>query len=175
MPALPGTAKQRSNAEMATKKKMGFDPLAWMNEDDEKAAPPRVVKAPAKKKRASRKKKDGGLDIDLLESTFEALAPRGEELVARFYEELFSRYPAVIPMFSNADPAKQQQKLLAALALVVKNLRKPEVLKKALGTLGEKHQAYGAEPAHYEAVATTLLDVMKEMAGDLWTDEVARA
>ena len=33
-----------------------------------------------------------GLKIELLEQTFAALAPRGEQLVARFYEELFKRY-----------------------------------------------------------------------------------
>lgn len=41
--------------------------------------------------------------------------------------------------------------------------------------MGERHEAYGAEPAHYTAVADTLLDVMAEFAGELWTTEVKDA
>ena len=151
---------------MATKKKMGIDPLAWMNEgqDGEKS----VTKTSAAQN-------DAGLNADLLESSFNALAPHGALLVARFYEELFKRYPSVVPLFSKTTPEEQQKKLLAALQLVVKNLRKPKVLEKALVGLGEKHQAYGAVAEHYGAVASTLLDVMSELAGDLWTDEVAQA
>ena len=34
-----------------------------------------------------------GLDVETLESSFNLLAPQAETLVARFYEELFKRYP----------------------------------------------------------------------------------
>ena len=166
---------------MATKKKMGFDPLAWMNEE-EAEKPKKATKKPAAKKstakRTSKKKvapAKSGLNVDVLESSFNALAPQGEVLVARFYEELFKRFPGVVPLFENTTPEEQQKKLLAALQLVVNNLRKPDVLKKALVGLGERHQGYGAVVDHYGAVATTLLDVMSEIAGDLWTAEVAKA
>ncbi|NOY66118.1 MAG: PAS domain-containing protein [Gammaproteobacteria bacterium] len=167
---------------MATKKKMGFDPLAWMNEDEEKASQS-VAKKPAVKKGVAKKpaalKKEAvakpGLNVDLLESSFAALAPKGELLVARFYAELFKRFPGVIPLFENTTPEEQQKKLLAALQLVVKSLRKPAVLKKALVSLGERHQGYGAVVDHYGAVSGTLLDVMSGIAGDLWTDEVGKA
>ena len=150
-------------------------------EDNEEQTPP-ARKSAAKKPRTSgksvaKKVVDNplGLNIDLLEETFNALAPHGEALVARFYEELFKRYPAVKPMFKNTTPKKQQQKLLSALILVVNNLRKPDKLTDVLTTLGAKHQGYGAAPAHYEAVAGTLLDVMAEFAGNAWTDEVQKA
>jgi len=166
---------------MATKKKskMGYDPLAWMQEDEPVSA---------KKKKPSARKKPVkepiatvayvsplGLDVELLESSFEALAPAANKLAKRFYEELFARYPGVKPMFANTTPAKQQKKLVAALVLVVKSLRNPDALVEVLTNLGATHQGYGAEPAHYEAVASTLLDVMAEFAGDLWTDEVQSA
>jgi len=168
---------------MATKKKMGYDPLAWMQEGDEEQAPVETKKKvsrkkPVRKKVAKKKAANDsplGLDIDTLESSFEALAPSANKLVKRFYEELFTRYPDVKPMFGNTTPAKQQKKLVAALGLVVKNLREPDSLVEVLKTLGAKHQEYGAEPAHYEAVASTLLDVMEEFAGELWTDEVQSA
>ncbi|MCF6323385.1 MAG: methyl-accepting chemotaxis protein [Gammaproteobacteria bacterium] len=113
-----------------------------------------------------------GLDVDLLEKTFEALAPSGEKLVKRFYQELFKRYPDVKPMFGNTSISAQQKKLLAALKLVISNLRKPQVLEGALMELGAKHENYGAIAEHYDAVAETMLDVFEEFAGDLWTLEV---
>ncbi|MDH5181676.1 MAG: globin domain-containing protein, partial [Gammaproteobacteria bacterium] len=133
--------------------KLGFDPLAWMKGDAQTNEHPL------------------GLNVAALRTSFEAVAPRGEELVARFYSELFRRYPDVKPMFANTTPEKQKQKLLAALKLVVANLENVEVLASTLTELGRRHAGYGAEPGHYGAVASTLIDVMKEIAGDAWTDE----
>lgn len=116
-----------------------------------------------------------GLDVDTLETSFNLLAPRGEELVRRFYDELFIRAPAVRPMFDNTTPAEQNKKLLAALKLVIENVRNPEALAPALTAMGERHQGYGALPEHYPVVSSTLIDVMKEMAGDVWTDSIGDA
>ncbi|MDH5409462.1 MAG: globin domain-containing protein [Gammaproteobacteria bacterium] len=118
---------------------------------------------------------DEGLDnekIKLLENSFSALAPHADELVARFYGELFKRYPAVKPMFARVNPAEQKKKLVAALKLVVHNLRNPAKLTTVLKELGKKHQDYGALASHYDAVASTLLDTMADMAGSLWEDDV---
>ncbi len=52
---------------------------------------------------------DAQLNVDLLEQSFDLLKGRGEELVARFYEELFERYPEVLPLFAGTDQ-KQQRK-----------------------------------------------------------------
>ena len=116
-----------------------------------------------------------GLDVKTLESSFALLAPQGEKLVARFYEELFKHYPGVVPLFANTTPAQQQTKLLAALKFVVENVRNPEALAPALTAMGERHQGYGAEPEHYGAVASTLIGVMKELAGMAWTDRIEQA
>jgi len=115
------------------------------------------------------------LNVELLEESFKVVAPQGEKLVARFYEELFERFPQVKPLFANTTTEKQQTKLLAALKLVIGSLRNPEALIKTLTELGVRHQAYGAEAAHYAAVAETLLHVLQEFAGDAWTSDVQTA
>ncbi len=115
------------------------------------------------------------LKIELLETSFEALKPRGDELVEYFYDQLFEQYPSVLPLFEGADMQKQQGKLLSALATVVTSLRTPEVLVPHLQELGRKHVAYGAEPAHYDAVGQVLLESMAAIAGDLWNDELLAA
>jgi len=116
-----------------------------------------------------------GLDVETLESSFNLLAPQAEVLAARFYEELFKRYPAVVPLFAHTTTEDQQKKLLASLKLVIENIRKPEVLGSALTALGERHQGYGALPDHYPAVASTLIDVMKELAGSAWNETIESA
>ena len=116
-----------------------------------------------------------GLDIELLEQSFQAVAPKGEQLAARFYERLFQKYPAVRPLFTKVNITRQQKKLLSALVLVIGNLRKPDKLKPVLLDLGAKHVGYGAEPAHYAAVGENLLAVLQEFAGPAWTNEVRQA
>lgn len=116
-----------------------------------------------------------GLDVETLETSFNLLAPRGEELVRRFYDELFIRAPAVRPMFDNTTPAEQHKKLLAGLKLVVDNVRNPAALAPALKAMGERHQGYGALPEHYPVVATTLIDTMKDMSSDVWNDSIESA
>lgn len=112
-----------------------------------------------------------GLNIELLERTFAAVAPKGLQLAARFYDELFKRYPAIKPMFASTDMKKQEKMLLGALELVIRNLRNPDQLLPALQFLGKKHQKLGARKEHYGAVTETLLDVMQEFAGTQWNDE----
>jgi len=139
-----------------------------------KAKASSVRKVAGKTSRNGKKNSDN-LDIDILEQSFAALAPYGETLVARFYEELFNRYPQVKVLFKNTTPDEQQRKLLSALKLVVSNLRNPTVLTQTLQNLGARHQQYGAVPGHYQAVASTLLDVMEEIAGPLWSSRVKNA
>lgn len=116
-----------------------------------------------------------GLNVELLESSFNLVAPKAEALVTRFYERLFKKYPSVKPMFKNASMKEQKKKLLASLVLVIQNLRHPDKLTAALQQLGARHIAYGTKPAHYDAVGENLLAVLGEFAGTAWTPAVKQA
>ena len=116
-----------------------------------------------------------GLDVKSLEDSFALLAPQGPALVARFYEELFKRYPAVVPLFENTTPQQQQTKLLGALKFVVENVKNPDALAAALSEMGARHQGYGVTAEQYGAVASTLIDVMKEFAGPAWNYQIEQA
>lgn len=115
------------------------------------------------------------LNVELLEKSFAAVAPHGEQLVDVFYRNLFADYPEVVSLFENAEMAEQKKKLLASLKLVVENLRRPEVLIPTLEKMGAQHVAYGAREEHYPAVGATLLKSLAEVAGDLWNDELNQA
>lgn len=103
------------------------------------------------------------------------MAPKGQQLVDTFYRRLFNDYPAVMPLFEDVDLPRQKLMLLAALKLVVDNLRKPDVLTSALESMGSRHVDYGARPEHYPAVGATLLTSLAEVAGEMWNDELEQA
>lgn len=116
-----------------------------------------------------------GLNVELLESSFKLVAPKGEALVSRFYERLFKKYPAVKPLFKKTSIKEQKKKLLASLVLVIQNLRHPDKLTPVLQDMGARHVGYGAKPAHYDAVGENLLAVLGECAGPAWTPQVKQA
>jgi nitric oxide dioxygenase len=109
------------------------------------------------------------LQIELLESSFQALVPCGEAFVTAFYERLFTQFPQTRAFFASTDMKEQRKKLWGALALVIQNLRKPEVLASALRGLGQRHVGYGVLPEHYPIVGAVLLDTFADVLGERWT------
>ncbi len=109
------------------------------------------------------------LQIALLETSFQVIAPRGEAFVTAFYERLFTRFPETRAFFASTDMKEQRKKLLGALALVIQNLRKPDVLTGALQGLGQRHVAYGVQTEYYPIVGTILLETFADLLGDDWT------
>jgi methyl-accepting chemotaxis protein len=114
-------------------------------------------------------------NVELLRSSFDAIAPSAEELTRKFYERLFTRYPEVKPLFEGVDLPEQRRKLVQSLSVIIRSLTRPEALQKYLHDLGARHVEYGAQPEHYPLVAGVLLEVMAEIAGPAWTPDVARA
>jgi len=112
--------------------------------------------------------------IQLIEESFAAVAPRGAALVARFHELLFNDYPELKPT-SESDPHQQQKKLLGALVLVVENLRKPEKLQPALEQLGINQNDYKVVQEQHQAIGSTLLKTLAEFAGDMWYRQLEEA
>jgi hemoglobin-like flavoprotein len=115
------------------------------------------------------------MDLDALETSFDLIAPRGDELMDEFYARLFAAAPAVKPLFAGVDLKRQKGMLLSALVLVRKSLRDLDSLLPTLRALGARHVAYGAKPEHYPVVATTLIGSMSRIAGDVWTPEIEKA
>lgn len=111
------------------------------------------------------------LDVELLESSFDLVAPRGDELMEVFYARLFEAAPAVKPLFESTDLRRQKQMLLGTLVLLRKALRDLNRIAPALRALGARHVSYGARPEHYPIVAEVLIASLAEVAGDAWRPE----
>ena len=115
------------------------------------------------------------LNLEALETSFDLVAPRGDELMDVFYGRLFAAAPAVKPLFAATDLKKQKTMLLGTLVLLRKSLRDLEAIVPKLHELGARHVAYGAEPEHYPVVGEVLLASLAEIAGPAWTDEYEQA
>lgn len=115
------------------------------------------------------------LNVELLESSFKLVVPRAPEFVDAFYAKLFQLYPETQQFFTSTDMTQQRNKLIAALVLVIENLRHPQSLIPALSALGQKHQSYNIGPAHYPMVGSALLQTFSEFLGDRWNAEVEEA
>ena len=115
------------------------------------------------------------LNLEALETSFDQIAPRGDELMDAFYDRLFAAAPAVRPLFAEGDMKKQKAMLLGTLVLLRKSLRDLDSIVPKLRELGARHVAYGAEPEHYPVVGEVLIASMAEIAGDAWRPEFEEA
>jgi len=115
------------------------------------------------------------MDLEALETSFDLIAPRGDELMDEFYTRLFEAAPAVIPLFAHTDMQRQKAMLLATLVLLRKSLRDLDPIVPKLRELGARHVAYGALPEHYPVVGAVLIESMAAIAGDAWTSDFERA
>lgn len=111
------------------------------------------------------------LDLETLETTFDLVAPRGEELMDIFYARLFAAAPSVKPLFAGTDLRRQKAILLSALVLVRKSLRDMDAMVPTLRELGARHVGYGATPEHYLVVGEVLIASLAEVAGAAWRPE----
>jgi len=109
--------------------------------------------------------------IERIRSSFQLLAPRGQDVVNDFYERLFRTAPSVRPLFPD-DMSGQKGHLLAALGLVVKHADNLGALTEPLHEMGARHVGYGAQPAHYGVVRDTLLATLAQFAGGAWTPQL---
>jgi hemoglobin-like flavoprotein len=115
------------------------------------------------------------LNLAALETSFDLVAPRGDELMDRFYTGLFAAAPAVRPLFAGTDMRRQKAMLLSALVLLRKSLRDLDAIVPTLRSLGARHVAYGARPEHYPVVGSVLIAAMAGVAGEDWRPEYEQA
>lgn len=112
--------------------------------------------------------------IDLIEASFEKVAPNAEAAAAMFYARLFEIAPEVKPLFKS-DLKEQGRKLMSTLGLVVNGLRNLDAVVPAAKSLAAKHVAYGVKAEHYTPVGAALIWTLATALGDEFTDETRDA
>jgi hemoglobin-like flavoprotein len=115
------------------------------------------------------------LDVEALRASFHLVVDRDPNVVHRFYQVLFERYPSSRAMFSATSSRRQEEMLTAALVAVIEHLEDAAWLKQQLGALGAKHIEYGVQDHMYPWVGECLVATLKEVAGSDWTPRVEQA
>lgn len=112
---------------------------------------------------------------ELLIESFERAAAEQGRLTGRFYELLFTRYPAARALFGRHSLARQEQMLQETLVAVLDHVEDAEWLEETLGNLGAQHLDYGVEDAMYGWVGECLIAALAETNGEHWTPAHAEA
>jgi hemoglobin-like flavoprotein len=110
------------------------------------------------------------LRLRALETSFDLVAPRGDELINQFYSRLFELAPDARPLFP-ADMERQKEMALAVLVLVRQSLCDLDAIVPMLRDLGARHAAYGTKSDHYALAGIALIEAMAAIAGDDWRPE----
>lgn len=116
-------------------------------------------------------------NIQIVKSTAPILEENGETLTRHFYKRMFSHNPEVAPFFNptHQHAGSQQKALAAALCAYAANIDNLEVLGNAVELIAQKHASLLIKPEHYPIVGANLLASIKELLGDIATDEVIEA
>ena len=112
--------------------------------------------------------------IQLVQSSFELVAPILESATMTFYDRLFQLDPSLRRMFRSPQQ-EQARKLAHVLTVVVKGLSRPEQILPAVEELGRRHSGYGVRQEHYATVGASLLWTLQSGLGEAFTPEVRDA
>jgi len=111
------------------------------------------------------------LKVDLIRDSLERVVQREPNLTRPFYARLFSRYPAVVPLFGARSAERQEQMLQEAIVAVVDHLEDATWLRQTLCGLGRQHVDYGVTAPMYAWVQECLIETLAEIAGDDWSEQ----
>jgi hemoglobin-like flavoprotein len=107
-------------------------------------------------------------DQRLLRESLELLTPVVDELVATFYDRLFTGYPRLRATFPPL-PDLRRERLLRALLALARHYDDPHRLLPAFAAMGRRHERYGVGVDDYATVGAVLLRTLRDVAGSAWT------
>ena len=114
--------------------------------------------------------------IAIVKSTAPALRKHGLEITTRMYERLFVN-PDVKALFDQAaqESGEQPKRLAAAILGFAENVDRLEMLSGAVERMAQRHVQTHVKPEHYPLVAEALLPAIRDVLGDVASDEVLAA
>lgn len=113
--------------------------------------------------------------ITLVQHSFREVEAIREAAAKLFYARLWEIDATIPPLFVKSDMALQGHKLMAALALVVNGLSRPESVIPVAQDMARRHVGYGVARAQYASVGAALLWALGQGLGAAYTPEVEAA
>ena len=115
--------------------------------------------------------------ISIIKQTIPLLESAGTAITEHFYQRLFTHHPELQHIFnmSNQHSGKQQFALFNAIANYAKHIDNLTVLLPMVEHIGHKHSSLNIQPEHYPIVGHHLIETLRELAPDAFTEEVEAA
>ena len=102
--------------------------------------------------------------IEIVQASFNKVAPIAETAAALFYARLFELDPNLKPLFKG-DMKRQGMMLMSMIATAVRGLSNTEALIPMVKNMGRRHVGYGVKDSHYATVGSALLDTLEKGLG----------
>jgi hemoglobin-like flavoprotein len=113
--------------------------------------------------------------IRLVQQSFQQVEAIQEVAAKLFYARLWEIDATTAPLFAKSDMTLQGHKLMAALALVVNGLNRPESVIPVAQDMARRHLGYGVTREHYASVGAALLWTLAQGLGEDFSAEVEAA
>jgi hemoglobin-like flavoprotein len=105
-----------------------------------------------------------------IKASLPLIRARGLEIVEQFYKRLFEKLPEAPSLFA-IGVNKQRIKFYIMLREIVMQVDNWPFINESVKSLGRRHQSYGVQEHHYEAVGIALIEVLSEALGKQFTEE----
>ncbi len=115
--------------------------------------------------------------IALIQATVPVLKDQGEAITTHFYALMFRDHPEVKAFFNASHQASgsQARALAGAVLAYASHIDRLEALAPVLPRIVQKHAALGVLPEHYPIVGKCLLQAIREVLGEIATDDIIAA
>lgn len=115
--------------------------------------------------------------IAIIKSTVPVLEVHGVAITKRFYERMFAQHPELLNVFNHANQkqGRQQTALANAVYAAAQHIDNLGAILPAVKQIAHKHRSLGIKPEHYPIVGENLLAAIKEVLGEVATEEIIGA
>ncbi|EEY45846.1 NO-inducible flavohemoprotein [Vibrio mimicus] len=115
--------------------------------------------------------------INIIKSTIPLLESAGPALTQHFYQRMFSHNPELKHIFNmtHQKTGRQSVALFEAIAAYAKHIDNLAALTSAVERIAHKHTSFNIQPEHYQIVGHHLLETLRELASEAFTQQVEEA
>ncbi|ENM5779758.1 NO-inducible flavohemoprotein [Vibrio mimicus] len=115
--------------------------------------------------------------INIIKSTIPLLESAGPALTQHFYQRMFSYNPELKHIFNmtHQKTGRQSVALFEAIAAYAKHIDNLAALTSAVERIAHKHTSFNIQPEHYQIVGHHLLETLRELAPEAFTQQVEEA
>ncbi|CDM61379.1 MULTISPECIES: NO-inducible flavohemoprotein [Rhizobium] len=113
----------------------------------------------------------------IVRATVPALTTHGTEITAAMYKRLFenSKVRDLFNQSNQGEGGRQTKALAQAILAYAENIDNLAILTGAVERIAQKHVGLHIRPDHYPHVATALLGAIKDVLGEVATDDILNA